>query len=71
MTKVQKTSQNITPFAGVFFALKCLDIRMRIDNHLVIYNSDKGYFYGNLFWNKTEYTSIVPVWTQALLRKKS
>ena len=54
MTKVVKTSKNITPFAGVFFAHEEYNrsgIRRLIDNQLGIRNSTKGYSYGNLFGN--------------------
>ena len=54
MTKVQKISQNITPFAGVFFVNKEFNrsgLRKLIDSQLGVRNSTKGYSYGNLFCN--------------------
>jgi hypothetical protein len=54
MTKVQKISKNITPFAGVFYAndeFKRSGLRKLIDNHLGIRISTKGYSYGNLIGN--------------------
>ena len=54
MTKVQKISKNITPFAGVFFAhdeFKRSGLRKLIDNQLGIRVSSKGYSYGNLLGN--------------------
>jgi hypothetical protein len=54
MTKVQKISKNITPFAGVFFVhdeFKRSGLRKLIDNQLGIRVSTKGYSYGNLFGN--------------------
>jgi len=54
MTKVQKISKNITPFAGVFFAndeFNRSGLRKLIDNQLGIRISTKGYSYGNLFAN--------------------
>jgi len=54
MTKVQKISKNITPFAGVFFAHEEFNrsgLRELIDNQLGIRSSTKTYSYGNLFNN--------------------
>jgi hypothetical protein len=54
MTKVQKFSKNIIPFAGVFFIhdeFKRSGLRNLIDNQLGIRSSSKGYSYGNLFSN--------------------
>jgi hypothetical protein len=54
MTKLQKISKNITPFAGVFFAHDAFNhsgVRKLIDNHLGSRSSTKGYSYGNLFNN--------------------
>jgi hypothetical protein len=54
MTKVQKISKNITPFAGVFFVhdeFKRSGLRKLVDNQLGIRISTKGYSYGNLFNN--------------------
>ena len=54
MTKVVKTSKNITPFAGVFFAHEEFNrsgICRLVDNQLEIRSSTKGYSYGNLFGN--------------------
>jgi len=54
MTKVQKISKNITPFAGVFFANEEFNnsgLRKLIDNQLGSRSSTKGYSYGNLFGN--------------------
>jgi hypothetical protein len=54
MTKVQKISKNITPFAGVFFAndeFKRCGLRALIDSRLGPRPSTKTYSYGNLFGN--------------------
>jgi hypothetical protein len=54
MTKIQKISKNLTPFAGVFFAneeFKRSGLRKLIDNQLGIRVSTKGYSYGNLVGN--------------------
>ena len=54
MTKVQKISGNITPFAGVFFThdeFKRSGLGKLIDNQLGIRNSTKGYSYSKLFCN--------------------
>ena len=54
MTKVQKISKNITPFAGIFFAhneFQRSGLRALIDNHLGRRVSTKGYSYGNLLGN--------------------
>jgi len=54
MTKVQNISNNITPFAGVFFAheeFKRSGLRRLVDTQLGIRNSTKDYTYGNLFGN--------------------
>ena len=54
MTKVQKISKNITPFAGVFFVneeFKRSGLRNLIDRQLGIRVSTKGYSYGNLIGN--------------------
>ena len=54
MTKVQKISKNITPFAGVFFANEEFNnsgLRQLIDKQLGSRASTKGYSYGNLFGN--------------------
>ena len=54
MTKIEKISKNITPFAGVFYAHKEYNrsgLCELIDNHLGNRNSTKGYSYGNLFGN--------------------
>jgi hypothetical protein len=54
MTKVQKISKNITPFAGVFYANDEFDrsgLGKLIDKQLGKRNSTKGYSYGNLFRN--------------------
>ena len=54
MTKVQKISKDITPFAGVFFVhdeFKRSGLRNLIDNQLGIRVSSKGYSYGNLLGN--------------------
>ena len=54
MTKIQKISKNITPFAGVFFAnnefSRC-GLRKLIDSQLGTRTSTKGYSYGNLIGN--------------------
>ena len=54
MTKIQKISKNITPFAGVFFAndeFNRSGLRQLIDNQLGIRVSTKDYSYGNLIGN--------------------
>ena len=54
MTKVQKISKPITPFAGVFFVndeFKRSGLRKLIDNQLGYRVSTKGYSYGNLINN--------------------
>jgi len=54
MTKVQKISKNITPFAGIYFVndeFNRSGIRKLIDNQLGNRASSKGYTYGNLFCN--------------------
>jgi hypothetical protein len=54
MTKVQKISKNITPFAGVFYtdqAFKDSGLSKLIDNELGIRLSTKGYSYSNIFRN--------------------
>jgi hypothetical protein len=54
MAKVQIISQNISPFAGVFYAhdeFKRSGLRKLVDNHLGVRSSTKGYSYGNLFGN--------------------
>ena len=54
MTKIEKISKNITPFAGVFYAHEEFNrsgLCKLIDNHLGSRNSTKGYTYGNLFGN--------------------
>jgi len=54
MTKVQKISKNITPFAGVFCAnneFKSSRLRQLIDNHLGYRLSTKGYSFGNIIGN--------------------
>jgi len=54
MTKVQKISKNITPFAGVFYAnneFKSSGLRQLIDNQLGYRLSTKGYSYGNIIGN--------------------
>jgi len=54
MTKVQKTSKTITPFAGVFYVndeFNRSGLRKLIDNQLGIRVSTNGYSYGNLFGN--------------------
>jgi hypothetical protein len=54
MTKVQKISNNITPFAGVFFVHEEFNrsgLRQLIDNQLGYRVSTKGYSYSNLFRN--------------------
>jgi len=54
MTKVQKISKNITPFAGVFFVNEEFHrsgLRKLIDRQLGNRVSTKGYSYGNLFGN--------------------
>ena len=48
MTKIQKISKNITPFAGVFFVheeFKRSGMSKLIDNELGVRNSTKGYSY--------------------------
>ena len=54
MTKIEKISKNITPFAGVFYVndeFKRSGLRKLIDNQLGYRVSTKGYSYGNLFGN--------------------
>jgi hypothetical protein len=54
MTKVQKISKTITPFAGVFYAndeFKRSGLCQLIDNQLGYRVSTKGYSYSNLFRN--------------------
>jgi hypothetical protein len=54
MTKVQKISKNITPFAGVYFAhdeFKRSGLRELVDDQLGVRFSTKSYSYGNLFGN--------------------
>jgi len=54
MTKVQKISNNITPFAGVFYVndeFKRSGLRKLIDSQLGYRVSTKGYSYGNLIGN--------------------
>jgi hypothetical protein len=54
MTKVQKFSKNITPFAGVFFVndeFKRSGLGKLIDSELGIRCSTKGYSYSNLIGN--------------------
>jgi hypothetical protein len=54
MTKVQKISKNVTPFAGVFFVndeFNHCGLRRLINNQLGNRMSTKGYSYGNLFGN--------------------
>ena len=51
MTKIEKISKNITPFAGVFYAHEEYNrsgLCELIDNHLGNRNSTKGYSYPNL-----------------------
>ena len=54
MTKVEKVSKNITPFAGVFFVnseINRTGLSKLIDSHLGRRASIKGYTYSNLFRN--------------------
>jgi len=54
MTKIQKITKNLTPFAGVFYAndeFKRSGLRKLIDSQLGYRVSTKGYSYGNLFGN--------------------
>ena len=54
MTKVQKISKNITPFAGIYFVndeFNQSGLSKLIDNQLGIRASTKGYTYSNLFRN--------------------
>ena len=54
MTKIQKISKNITPFAGAFFVNEEFNnsgLRKLIDNQLGSRAPTKGYSYGNLFGN--------------------
>ena len=54
MTKIQKISKNISPFAGVFYVNEELDrceLRKLIDSQLGTRISTKGYSYGNLTGN--------------------
>ena len=54
MTKVQKVSKSITPFAGVFFVneeYKRSGLCNLIDRQLGIRVSTKGYSYSNLIGN--------------------
>jgi len=54
MTKIQKVSKNITPFAGVFYTndeFKHIKLDKLIDSQLGIRFSTKGYSYSNLCRN--------------------
>jgi hypothetical protein len=54
MTKIEKNSKNITPFAGVFLVNKEFNrskMRKLIDDQLGERSSTKDYSYGNLFGN--------------------
>jgi hypothetical protein len=54
MTKIQKISKNMTPFAGVFFADDAFNgsgLSRLIDRELGVRASNKGYSYSNLFRN--------------------
>jgi hypothetical protein len=54
MAKIQKKSQNTTPFAGIYFVndeFNHLRLNYLIDKQLGMRNSTKSYFYSNLFRN--------------------
>jgi len=54
MVKVEKISQNITPFGGISFVhdfFKRSGLRKLIDNELGIRSSTCGYTYGSLLGN--------------------
>jgi len=54
MAKIEKVSQNITPFGGIYFVhdmFKRSGLRELVDNELGVRVSTCGYTYGNLFGN--------------------
>ena len=54
MAKIEKVSQNITPFGGVYFThdmFKRSGLRKLVDSELGVRKSTCGYTYGNLFGN--------------------